>query len=97
MVKVAYTECLKFHHTGEGVLAMWDQFTSSYMIGWLLGLAAGMGIGISIGISIGKKQKPWSELTDSEKKSRIVAITAGVVLLVAGIAFLFIRLLAKSF
>ena len=57
---------------------------SAYMIGWLLGLAAGMGIGISIGIAIGKKQKPWSELTDSEKKTRIVSITAGVVLLVAG-------------
>ena len=58
---------------------------SGFMIGWLLGLAAGIGIGISIGISIGKKQKPWSELTDSEKKTRIASITAGVVLLVVGV------------
>ena len=66
---------------------------SSFMIGWILGLAGGMGIGISIGISIGKKQKPWSELTDSEKNTRIAFITAGVVLLVAGIVILIVRLL----
>jgi len=61
------------------------------MIGWMLGLAGGMGIGISIGISIGKKQKPWSELTESEKKTRIISIAAGVVLLVAGIVVLLVR------
>ena len=66
---------------------------SGFMIGWLLGLAAGMGIGISIGISIGKKQKPWSELTDSEKKTRIAFITAGVVLLVAGVVVFLVRFL----
>ena len=66
---------------------------SGFMIGWIIGLAGGMGIGISIGISIGAKQKPWSELTDSEKKKRIVAISAGVVLLVAGVVVFLIRLL----
>jgi len=52
-----------------------------------------MGIGISIGISIGKKQKPWSELTASEKKTRIISITAGAVLFVVGVVFLVVRLL----
>jgi len=53
---------------------------SGFGLGLLLGFAAGIGIGISIGI----KQKPWSELTAAEKKPRIIAIAAGVVLLVAG-------------
>jgi len=66
---------------------------SGFMIGWILGLAGGMGIGISIGISIGKKQKPWSELTDSEKRTRIISITAGVVLLVAGVVVFLVRFL----
>jgi len=56
-------------------------------------VAGGMGIGISIGISIGKKQKPWSELTASEKKTRIISITAGAVLFVVGVVFLVVRLL----
>ena len=58
---------------------------ASFSIGMLLGAIAGIGIGVSIGIAMGRKQKPWSELTDSEKKIRIAAITAGVVLLVAGV------------
>ena len=66
---------------------------SSFMIGWILGLAGGMGIGVSIGISIGTKQKPWSELTDSEKRTRIISIAAGVVLLVAGVVVFLVRLL----
>ena len=66
---------------------------SGYMIGWILGLAAGMVIGISIGITIGTKQKPWSELTDSEKKTRIVIIATGVVLLVAGVVVFLVRFL----
>ena len=64
------------------------------MIGWILGLAAGMGIGISIGVSIGKKQKPWSELTDTEKRTRIISITSGVVIFIAGVIVLLVRLLS---
>ena len=63
------------------------------MIGWILGLAGGMGIGISIGISIGKKHKPWSELTDKEKRTRIISIATGVVLFIAGVVVLVVRLL----
>ena len=53
-------------------------------IGYVIGMAVGMGVGISIGISIGKKQKPWSELTEKEKKTKIVIMIAGAVLVVAG-------------
>ena len=66
---------------------------SGFMIGWIIGLAGGMGIGISIGISIGKRQKPWPELTASEKKTRIVSIIVGAVLFVIGLIFLLVRLL----
>jgi hypothetical protein len=66
---------------------------SGFMIGWILGLAAGIGVGISIGISIGRKQKQWSELTDTEKRTRIISITAGVVLFIAGVIVLLVRLL----
>ena len=56
-----------------------------FSIGMLLGAIAGIGIGVSIGIAMGRKQKSWSELTDSEKKMRIASITAGSVLAVAGV------------
>ncbi|MFC1980838.1 hypothetical protein ACFLVN_01140 [Chloroflexota bacterium] len=55
------------------------------MDGFVIGLAVGLGVGIAIGISIGRKQKPWSELTAGERKARIIAISAGVVLLIAGV------------
>ena len=64
---------------------------SGYMIGWILGLTAGMVIGISIGITIGTKQKPWSELTDSEKRKRIAVIAAGTVFFAAGVLVLIVR------
>ena len=48
---------------------------------------------MDVGISIGKKQKPWSELTDSEKQARIVLVATGVVLLVAGVVVFLVRLL----
>ena len=62
---------------------------------WGAGFATGIGVGFAIGIIVGSltvKQKSWSELTDEEKKTRIWLITAGVILLVAGIvAFLLVR------
>ena len=65
-----------------------------YAIGLAVGLSAGIAIGISIGIPIGKKQKPWSELTAGERKTRIISIAAGGVLFVAGVVVLLIRLLS---
>ena len=64
------------------------------MDGYVIGLAVGLGAGIAIGISIGRKPKPWSELTAGEKKTRIISIVAGVVLLIAGVVFFLIRLLS---
>ncbi len=65
-----------------------------YVIGLAVGLGAGIAIGISIGIPIGKKQKPWSELTAGERKTRIISIAAGGVLFVAGVVVFLIRLLS---
>ena len=48
-------------------------------------LGAGMAIGISIGISIGKQEKPWSELTEKEKRTKKLLIGAGFFTLVVGI------------
>jgi len=36
-------------------------------------------------VSAGKKRKPWSELTDKEKKVRIVILVALGVVVVAGL------------
>ena len=64
------------------------------MDGYVIGLAVGIGAGIAIGISIGKKQKSWSELTAGEKKTRIISIAAGVVLLIVGVVVFLIRFLS---
>jgi uncharacterized BrkB/YihY/UPF0761 family membrane protein len=58
-----------------------DSFTFGITIGILLGIA----IGVSIGIAIGKKQKPWSELTEEEKKYMKIIIGVGVILLLIGL------------
>ncbi len=41
----------------------------NFVIGIPIGIAIGIAIGLNLGIIIGKKQKPWSELTDEEKKT----------------------------
>jgi len=64
------------------------------MEGYAIGLAVGLGAGIAIGISIGRKQKPWSELTPGERKTRIISIAAGSVLFIAGVAVFLIRFLS---
>ena len=64
------------------------------MEGYAIGLAVGLGAGIAIGISIGRKQKPWSELTAAERKTRIISIAVGGVLLVAGVVVLLVRLIS---
>jgi len=64
------------------------------MDGYVIGLAVGLGAGIAIGISLGRKQKSWAELTSREKKTRIISIASGGILLVAGIAVFLVRLLS---
>ena len=58
---------------------------------WGAGFATGIGVGFALGLVVGRlgvKQKPWSELTDKEKRSRKIAIGAVALLLVLGIAAL---------
>ena len=57
----------------------------SYTIFMLIGILIGFAMGISIGISIGKNQKPWSELTDKEKKYKKIIIGIGILFLLFGI------------
>ena len=58
---------------------------SDFVIGIPIGIAIGIAIGLNIGILIGKKQKPWSELTEEEKKIRKTAIGVGSIILLLGI------------
>jgi hypothetical protein len=55
-----------------------------------IGYAIGIFTGLAIGLAVGRRQKPWSELTQKEKRIRIGLIAAGVVLLAAGIVMLLI-------
>jgi len=57
---------------------------SYLVIGMALGLAIGFTVGLNLGIIIGKKQKPWSELTDEEKRQRKILIGAGLIILIIG-------------
>ena len=55
-----------------------------------VGFAIGIATGLAIGIIATKKEKPWSELSDGEKKIRIGLLVAGVALFIAGIAVFFV-------
>ena len=55
---------------------------------WGAGFATGIGVGFVLGLIVGRlgvKQKPWSEMTEKEKKTRKIAIGAGSFLLLLGI------------
>ena len=58
---------------------------SDFVVGIPIGMAIGIAIGLNIGIAIGKKQKPWYELTDEEKRKRKVLIGSGIIILVFGL------------
>ena len=62
---------------------------SDFVIGIPIGIAIGIAIGISIGIAMGKKQKPWPEMTEEEKRNHEIAFDAGLLLLVLGIVVFF--------
>ena len=55
------------------------------MSDWVVGYAVGMASGLAIGLIVGRKQKPWSELSENQRKLMIGLIAAGVILLAAGI------------
>ena len=54
------------------------------------GFAIGIAVGVGLGMTMGRKQRPWSELTDRERKVRIgimvalgLAVIASFVVLLA--------------
>ena len=63
---------------------------------WGAGFATGIGIGFVLGLVVGRlgvKQKPWSELTEKEKKTRKILIALSSALVLLGVvAFLWILL-----
>ena len=58
---------------------------SDFVIGIPIGIAIGIAIGISIGIAIGKKQKPWSEMTEEEKRNRKILIGVLSIIFILGV------------
>jgi len=62
---------------------------------WGAGFASGIGVGFALGLVVGRvgaRQKPWSELTVEEKKTRKAATVAGSFLLFLGIVvFILLR------
>jgi hypothetical protein len=63
---------------------------------WGAGFATGIGIGFVLGLVVGRlgvKQKPWSELTEKEKRTRKILIALSSALVLLGVvAFLWILL-----
>jgi hypothetical protein len=60
------------------------------MSDWGAGYAIGIATGLAIGLVAGRRQRPWTELTEKERKLRIRLIAAGVGALAAGIAVFFL-------
>lgn len=59
---------------------------------WIM-FGFGVIIGVTLGIyfsSLAGKQKPWSELTKSEKRMRIGLTVAGVILFISGVVVFFL-------
>lgn len=55
---------------------------------WGAGFATGIGVGFGLGLVIGSltaRQKPWSEMTEKEKKIRRISIWGGIVILLIGV------------
>ena len=54
------------------------------------GFAIGIAVGLGLGMTMGRKQRPWSELTDKEKKVRIAIIAALGVAVIASFVVLLV-------
>lgn len=67
---------------------------SDFVVGFVIGIPIGAAIGIAIEIALGIQQKPWSELTDVEKKIRKNALFVGLLTLIIGV-FVFLSLLVN--
>jgi len=66
---------------------------SDFVVGFVIGIPIGTALGIAIEIAIGIQQKPWSELTDEEKKIRKNALFVGTMTLIIGVIVFLLLLL----
>ncbi|MCX6661516.1 MAG: hypothetical protein NTY91_03095 [Euryarchaeota archaeon] len=67
---------------------------SEFVVGFVIGIPIGTAIGIAIEIAIDIQQKPWSELTDEEKKIRKNALFVGTMSLIIGVIVFLMLLLS---
>ena len=58
---------------------------SDFVLGFIVGIPIGAAIGIAVEIALGIQQKPWSELTEEEKKIRKSALFVGFLTLIIGV------------
>jgi hypothetical protein len=58
---------------------------SDYVIGFITGIPIGTAVGIAMEIALGIREKPWSELTEDEKKIRKNALITGTITLIVGV------------
>jgi len=58
---------------------------SDFVVGFIIGIPIGTALGIAIEIALGIQQKPWSELTEEEKKIRKNALFVGFITLIIGV------------
>jgi hypothetical protein len=65
---------------------------------WGAGFATGIAVGFALGLVVGRlgaKQKPWSELTDKERRTRKILIGVASFFLLVGIGVLVWILLSR--
>lgn len=67
-----------------------DKEAEQRMSDWGVGFAIGIAVGLIIGLIAGRRQKPWSELTDKEKKIRMGIIAILAISFIAGIVVFFL-------
>jgi hypothetical protein len=67
---------------------------SDFVVGFVIGIPIGTAIGIAIELAIDIQQKPWSELTDEEKKIRKNALFVGTLSLIIGVIVFLMLLLS---
>ncbi|VVB61858.1 Uncharacterised protein [uncultured archaeon] len=58
---------------------------SDFVIGFITGIPIGTAVGIAIEIALGIHEKPWSDLTEEEKKIRKNALFIGIITLIVGV------------
>jgi len=65
---------------------------------WGAGFATGIGVGFAVGLIVGRlgvQQKPWSELTEKEKRIRKITVGVGTFILLVGITTLVWAVLSR--